>query len=165
MNGCGEVQAGFTDYLDGRLNGREMQLIGAHLNDCRECAREWASLRETQRMLAELGPVPEPEDLPLRIRVAVSQERARSRRRRLRRLEPGLEEYRGPVPAAGRGGICQRGAAAGHDRFSGDHVCPAARWRRPAKDEPLGNPTAPRLLSLSSGAGNNQISACPARWW
>jgi hypothetical protein len=25
------------------------------------------------------------------------------------------------------------------------------------KDEPLGNPTAPRLVSLSSGAGDNQI--------
>jgi len=28
-----------------------------------------------------------------------------------------------------------------------------------SKDEPLGNPTAPRLVSLSSGAGNNQIDS------
>jgi hypothetical protein len=28
-----------------------------------------------------------------------------------------------------------------------------------SKDEPLGNPTAPRLVSLSSGAGDNQIGA------
>jgi hypothetical protein len=26
-----------------------------------------------------------------------------------------------------------------------------------SKDEPLGNPTAPRLVSLSTGAGNNEI--------
>jgi len=28
-----------------------------------------------------------------------------------------------------------------------------------SKDEPLGNPTAPRLLRLSSGAGDNEIGA------
>jgi hypothetical protein len=28
-----------------------------------------------------------------------------------------------------------------------------------SKDEPLGNPTAPRLLSLSTGAGDNDIGA------
>jgi anti-sigma factor RsiW len=38
MNGCSAVQARFTEYLDGRLNGREMQRIAAHLEDCRECA-------------------------------------------------------------------------------------------------------------------------------
>ncbi len=80
MNGCNKVQAGFTEYLDGRLNGREMQEINAHLENCRACAREWSSLREVQASLASLGPVPEPADLPLRIRVAVSQERARSSR-------------------------------------------------------------------------------------
>ena len=79
MNGCSAVQAKFTEYMDDRLNGREMQLIAAHLRDCRNCAQEWTLLRETQGALAALGPVPEPEDLLLRIRVAVSQERARSR--------------------------------------------------------------------------------------
>jgi len=80
MNGCGAVQERFTEYLDGRLNGREMQRIAAHLDDCRGCSQEWASLRQAQASLAALGPVPEPPDLLLRIRVAVSQERARRRR-------------------------------------------------------------------------------------
>ena len=80
MNGCKAMQARFSDYLDGRLNGRQMQEIGAHLERCRACAREWESLRQTHMSLAEVGPVPEPKDLLLRIRVAVSQERARSRR-------------------------------------------------------------------------------------
>ena len=31
MNGCSAMQARFSEYLDGRLNGREMQRIGAHL--------------------------------------------------------------------------------------------------------------------------------------
>jgi hypothetical protein len=64
MNGCYEVQSGLTEYLDGRLNGREMQEIDAHLQECRDCAREWKSLRELQASLAGLGPVPEPADLP-----------------------------------------------------------------------------------------------------
>lgn len=79
MNGCREVQAGFTEYLDGRLNGHQMQEIAAHLDGCQGCAQEWKSLRRTQMALGELGPVHEPNDLLLRIRVAVSQERARSR--------------------------------------------------------------------------------------
>ena len=80
MSGCGEVQARFTEYLDGRLNGREMHRIGVHLEDCRSCGREWESLRRSQSSLAALGPVPAPPDLLLRIRVAVSHELARSRR-------------------------------------------------------------------------------------
>ena len=35
MSGCSEVKAKFTEYLDGRLNGREMQRIAAHLESCR----------------------------------------------------------------------------------------------------------------------------------
>jgi anti-sigma factor RsiW len=80
MSGCSAVQAGFTEYLDGRLNGRDMHRIAAHIEACQSCAREWESLRQVQSSLTALGPVPEPEDLLLRIRVAVSHERARSLR-------------------------------------------------------------------------------------
>src|ERR1700691_4397110 len=83
MSGCSAIQEKFTEYLDGRLNGREMQLIAGHLDDCGTCWQEWVSLRQAQASLAELGPIAEPPDLLLRIRVAVSQERARSRRRAL----------------------------------------------------------------------------------
>ena len=79
MSDCNAVQARFTEYLDGRLNGHEMQRIAVHLEDCRECAHEWKLLRQVQSSLSALGPVPEPPNLRLRIRVAVSQERARSR--------------------------------------------------------------------------------------
>ncbi len=56
MNGCNQVQAGFTEYLDGRLTGREMQEIDAHLESCAECAREWKAQREMQASLAGAGP-------------------------------------------------------------------------------------------------------------
>src|SRR5580658_5026669 len=80
MNGCNQVQNSLNEYLDGRLTGREMQEMGAHLEACSGCAQEWKSLRDLGTLLAGLGPVSEPADLPLRVRVAVSQERARSRR-------------------------------------------------------------------------------------
>ena len=156
MSGCSEVQAGFTDYLDGRLNGREMQLIGAHLDNCRECAREWASLRETQASLSLLGPVPEPGDLLLRIRVAVSQERARSRRGAFDGWNLAWKNTVGPF-------LLQAGAGfASAVLLLGSIIVLVTMFARPqmaqaAKDEPLGNPTAPRLVSLSSGAGDNQI--------
>jgi len=80
MSDCGSIQMKFSEYLDGRLTGHEMQSIAAHIDDCRNCSIEWAGLRKTQKALASLGPVPQPPDLLLRIRVAVSHERARSRR-------------------------------------------------------------------------------------
>ncbi len=82
MSSCTAMQAKFSEYLDGRMTGREMQRIAAHLDRCPGCAREWRALRQNQAALASLGPVPEPEDLVLRIRVAVSRERARREQER-----------------------------------------------------------------------------------
>ena len=70
MNGCGAMKSKFSEYLDGRLTGQEMQRIAAHLDGCPACATEWTALRNVQASLAMLGPVPEPKDLALRIRVA-----------------------------------------------------------------------------------------------
>jgi anti-sigma factor RsiW len=71
------MQTKFSEYLDGRMTGREMQRAAAHLDRCPGCAREWRALRQNQVALASLRAVAEPEDLVLRIRVAVSRERAR----------------------------------------------------------------------------------------
>ena len=57
MNGCSAMKAKFSEYLDGRLTGQEMQRIAAHLDRCGDCAAEWISLREVQSSLAALGPV------------------------------------------------------------------------------------------------------------
>lgn len=80
MSDCNSIQSKFSEYLDGRLTGHEMQSIAAHVETCRDCGVEWSELKQAQTALTSLRPVPEPEDLLLRIRVAVSQERARSRR-------------------------------------------------------------------------------------
>jgi anti-sigma factor RsiW len=158
MNGCSEIQAKFTEYLDDRLNGREMQCIAAHLEGCRECARDWASLRQVQASLAALGPMPEPEDLPLRIRVAVSQERARSRHSRFEGWNLVWRNTLGPFLLQASAGF------ASAVLLMGTVIVLATMFTRPemaqaSKDEPLGNATAPRLLYLSSGVGNNGIGA------
>jgi hypothetical protein len=156
MNGCEAVQARFTEYLDGWLNGREMQQVAAHLESCRECEREWESLRRTQALLAELGAVPEPEDLLLRIRVAVSQARAKRRYGAFAGWNLAWKNTVGPFLLQASAGF------ASAVMLLGTVIVLVTMFTQPesaqaSKDEPLGNPTAPRLVSLSTGAGNNEI--------
>lgn len=157
MNGCRNVQSGFTEYLDGRLSGHEMQRIAAHLDGCRECAKEWESLRAVQSSLAELGPAPEPEDLPLRIRVAISQERARTRRPNLEIWGMAWKNCIGPFLLQASAGF------ASAVLLLGSVVLLVSMFAQPErvqaiKDQPLGVATAPRLLYLSSAAGQNDLS-------
>jgi negative regulator of sigma E activity len=157
MNVCKKVQNAFTDYLDGQLNGREMQQIASHLGGCRDCAREWESLREMQSLTASLGPVPEPEDLLLRVRVAVSQERARSRQNIFQTWNMAWKNTVGPFLLQASAGF------ASAVLLLGTVVVLVSMFTQPesaqaTKDEPLGKATAPRLLYLSNGAGNNELS-------
>lgn len=158
MNSCGKVRAGFTEYLDGRLNGREMQEITAHVDACRDCAREWESLRSTKLALAELGPVPEPKDMLLRIRVAVSHERARSRRKWAESCALAWKNTVGPFVLQASAGF------ASAVLLLGTVVVLVTMFAQPqaaqaSPDEPLGNATAPRLLYPSSVAGTDDIEA------
>lgn len=158
MNGCNEVQGVFADYLDGRLNGRKMHEVAAHLDECRECALEWKSLRETQRSLALLGPAPEPRDLLLRIRVALSQEQARSRRSQMERLQVTWKNTVGPFLLQASAGF------ASAVLLLGTVVMLVTMFAQPraaqaSNNVPLGDATAPRLLYLSTGAGTNDIEA------
>lgn len=156
MSGCSSIRAKFSEYLDSRLSGREMQLIGAHVEACEACALEWNSMRKLQESLAALGPVQEPEDMLLRIRVAVSQERARSRQSVFHGWDVAWKNTVGPF-------LLQAGAGfASAVLLLGSIIVLVTMFAQPqmaqaSKDEPLGNPTAPRLVSLSSGAGDNQI--------
>jgi hypothetical protein len=87
ITSCSSVRARFSEYLDNRLTGREMQRVSKHLEGCAKCSADFESERRMLRALATLGPVSgparEPADLMLRIRVAISQERAQRQRGRL----------------------------------------------------------------------------------
>jgi hypothetical protein len=158
MNDCDAVQAGFTEYLDGRLNGRVMQDIAAHLQECQTCAREWDSLRQMQLSLAGLGPVPEPENLLLRIRVAVSQERARTHKSLFQGFGLAWRNTVGPFLLQASAGF------ASAVLLLGTVIVLVGVFTQPetaqaVKDEPLGMATAPRFLYLSSAAENDEIGA------
>lgn len=152
MNGCKTMQAKFSDYLDGRLTGHEMQRIAAHLDGCRECANEWLALRQTQASLAMLGPVAEPEDLLLRIRVAVSHERARRHKSVFDTWGLAWRNTVGPFLLQAAAGFASAVLLLGTvtvlvGMFTEPEVAQAKG------DVPLGAATAPHLLYLSSGAG------------
>jgi anti-sigma factor RsiW len=158
MNSCNEVRDGLIEYLDGRLTGRAMQEIDAHLEECRDCAREWNSMRQLQASLADLGPVPEPADLALRIRVAVSQERARGRRSIFTTWELAWKNTVGPF-------LLQAGAGfASAVLLLGTVVLLVTVFAQPESaqatpDEPLGDATAAHLLYFSNAQGSNEASA------
>jgi anti-sigma factor RsiW len=157
MNGCSAIQSRFSEYLDGRLNGREMQQIAAHLNGCSKCSGEWEALRKAQIALSGLGPVPEPKDLLLRIRVAVSQERARSRKSIFNTWDLVWRNTVGPFLLQASAGFASAVLLLGTvillvTMFTQPEVAQANT------DVPLGNPTAPRLVSLASGVGDKGVT-------
>jgi Putative zinc-finger len=157
MNCCNSIQAKFSEYLDGRLTGHEMQRIAAHLAMCHVCAGEWSQLKQMQMSLAQLGPVPEPEGLLLRIRVAVSQERARSRKGILQTLQLAWSNTVGPFLLQAAAGF------ASAVLLLGTVTLLVGMVTRPevaqAHDEPLGMATAPRFMYLSGAANSNNDMA------
>ena len=158
MNGCKGVQEEFTEYLDGRLNGHEMQRIAAHLDGCRECARQWTALRAVHSSLAELGPAPEPEDLPLRLRVAISQEHARQSRGIFYGWDIVWRNTIGPFLLQASAGFASAVLLMGTVIFLVSMFAqPEAAMAK--ADEPLGNASAPKLLYLSNGSGDDAMNA------
>ena len=156
MNDCNAMQTKFTEYLDGRLSGREMQRVAAHVESCRECAGDWKSLEEMQSLLAALGPVPEPEDLLLRIRVAISHERARRRQGAFHSLNLAWRNTVGPFLLQAAAGFASAVLLLGTlIVLAGMVTQPESAQATP--DEPLGAATAPRFLYLSSVVGDNPI--------
>jgi Putative zinc-finger len=77
---CGQAKSLFSPYLDGAVTGTQMQTLGRHLEGCASCNQQFASLRQTQQLLSQMGRRKAPADLDLKLRVALSQEIARSRR-------------------------------------------------------------------------------------
>jgi hypothetical protein len=77
---CGKIRPSFSPYLDGAVDGRQMQSIAQHLELCSDCRYEFEALRAMQNSLSALGPARAPADMGTRLRVAISHEIASSRR-------------------------------------------------------------------------------------
>jgi len=156
MNICTPIRAQFSEYLDCRLTGVEMQRIAAHLEGCQACAAEWHGLRKTQASLAALGRVPEPEDLLLRVRVAVSQERARSRRSPFQGFNLAWQNTVGPFLLQAAAGLASAVLLIGTVALMIGIVAKPETAHASA-DEPLGMATAPHLLYSIDGSSDNRI--------
>ena len=100
---CAQARPLFSPYLDGAVTGKEMRELSRHMEACEGCSRQYASLRQTQSLLARVGPRKAPADLALKLRVAISQEAAHSRRRYLEgvrvRLDNALALFMLPATA------------------------------------------------------------------
>lgn len=98
---CAEAKSMFSPYLDGAVTGTQMYALGVHLDECADCNREYALLRQTQDLLARVGRRKAPADLALRLRVAISREAAEARRPRwqgmLTQLENALQAFMVPA--------------------------------------------------------------------
>lgn len=153
MSNCNSIQSKFSEYLDGRLTGHEMQTIAAHIDHCQNCSNQWTGLKKTQKVLASLGPVPQPPDLLLRIRVAVSHERARSRRSLIQSCRLAWDNTIGPFVLQAAAGF------ASAVLLLGTVTVLVGMFTRPemahGADEPLGMATSPHFLYLSSAVTSN----------
>lgn len=78
LTACPEIRERFSLYLDGAVNGHEMQAIAAHLETCTVCEQQFRSLQAVQQGLASLGAAKPPVDLGMRLRLAISHERSRT---------------------------------------------------------------------------------------
>jgi anti-sigma factor RsiW len=159
MNGCSDIQARFSEYLDGRLTGLEMQSVAAHIDSCSGCASEWNALRRAQTALSGLGRVPEPPDLALRIRVAVSQERARRSKSPLQAWNLAWQNTVGPFLLQAAAGFASAVLLIGTVAVMVGIV--AKPQVAQAGDEPLGAATAPRLIYSVAGTGDNDMASLP----
>jgi hypothetical protein len=141
---CKKIQSSFSAYLDGAVNGRQMQQIAQHLETCTGCASEFAALRAMQQSLSALGPAKAPADLGLKLRLAISHERANKQSSWLDALSLKWDNTVRPmlvqVSAGFAGAVILIG---GIGLLLGMVAAPEPVM---ANDEPLGAMTAPHYL-------------------
>ena len=162
MNGktCTEIQASFSDYLDGAVAGHEMLEISRHIEGadpaadqgCNDCARELAAWRLTQSALASLSPAKAPADLALKLRIAISQEQAKRKSRIVDSLSLAWDNAVRPMLLQVTAGFASAIVLVGTILFLLDVVgAPKAVL---ANDEPLGAITAPHFLYSTVSPGD-----------
>jgi len=141
---CTSTQAAFSAYLDGDVNGHEMQQIAGHLESCTTCEAEFASWRAMQDSLAMLRTAKAPEDLGLKLRLAISRERSRTLSSILDTLSLRWDNAFRPMLIQVSAGLAMSVLLLGAlGLLFGAVAAPQAVL---ANDEPLGAMTAPHYL-------------------
>jgi hypothetical protein len=149
---CRKCQSSFSAYLDGAVNGKQMQQIARHLEACSVCEGKFNGLRAMQRSLAALGPAKAPADLGLRLRLAISHEQARRKSSWLDTFSLKWENTVRPMLVQVSAGFAGAVLLVGSIGLLLGIV--AAPEPVMANDEPLGAMTAPHYLysTVSPGA-------------
>ena|SRR5579862_4701171 len=144
MKSCKSVRAQFSEYLDGVMPGVAMQKMAKHLDECSECAGEFAAWRQMQQVLGDLGPVKPPADLALKLRVALSQEHNRTAKNSLARWQVRWENTFAPFLLRASAGFASAVLLVG----SAALLIGAFASPEPveARDEPSSAATSPRFL-------------------
>jgi anti-sigma factor RsiW len=155
MSKCSSVRSQFSDYLDGALTGVAMQSVAAHLESCRKCSAEFNRTRNTQQMLADLGPAKAPADLALRLRVAISQEKTNSPKRNLARWQVRWQNTIAPFLLQASAGFASAILLVGTVGLLVGAV--AAPESASAGDEPLGNASGPHFLYSNLAATTSAV--------
>lgn len=147
MSACSHIRHQFSRYLDGDIPGTRMLEITKHLETCADCAREFSAWKNSQALVANLGPSRVPPDLALRLRVAISRESRNSTRERLGRFHVRWENTFQPFLLRAAAGFASAiflvGTAA---MLVGTFTSPEPVE---ARDVPLEVSSAPRLLYSS----------------
>jgi len=102
---CFEAKHFMSGYLDAAISRSKVSELEAHLCECGQCAVRFATLRQTQTSVANLGRRPAPPDLTLKLRVALSQELANARRPRWETLRVRWENVFNAVMVPATGGL------------------------------------------------------------
>ena len=151
---CTEIRKLFSPYVDGRVSGSQMHTVTRHVEQCSECAREYAATQRTQQLLSNLGRQKAPADLALKLRLAISREAAQSRRPRfegaLVRFENALNAFMVPATAGLVSAVLIFGLLLGFFALP-------AELRASSGDVPLMLYTAPQLEQSAFGTSLGNI--------
>jgi len=79
---CSVAKGLMSTYVDGCMTRSLLAQMNEHLGGCADCAAYFASVQQTQSLVASLGRKVAPANLALKLRVAISQEIANRRRSR-----------------------------------------------------------------------------------
>ena len=149
---CVTAKQMLSSYLDGIISGKQMYVLGQHLQECGGCSTEYESLRRVQALMADIGRAKAPGDLSLKIRLAISHEAARRRSpywsNALLRLENSVRSFMVPATAGIFATIVVFGLLMGF-------ITPV---RANTNDVPLMVSTDPELQSTGFGVSMGEIN-------